>query len=106
MVGETPRQGDYGFISHNLTKGREQAGRLPVIVMTFDAFNASSGLARVALVTGRSKEIAFPEGHEISGVILLEHMRRIDPKARNFQYMGNVGQDYLDEEYSGDCSLS
>lgn len=105
MVKDSPKQGDYGFISLDPAKGHEQAGRRPVIVVSCDAFNVTSGLAWVVPVTskvkGRPKEIAFPDGHEISGVILLEHMRCIDPQARNFQYMGNVGQDFLDDEILG-----
>lgn len=105
MVGETPSQGDYGYISLDPTKGHEQAGRRPVIVVSCSAFNAASGLAWVVPVTtkakGRPKEIIFPEGHEISGVILLEHLRCIDPLARYFEQIGNVGQDFMDEEILG-----
>lgn len=105
MVGDIPNQGDYGFVNLDPTKGHEQAGRRPIIIVSCDAFNSASGLAWVVPVTtkvkGRQKEIAFPAGHEISGVILLEHLRCIDPFARNFQCIGNVGQDFLDEEILG-----
>lgn len=100
-----PSQGDYGFISLDPVKGHEQAGRRPVVIVSCDAFNAATGLAWVVPVTskikGRPKEIAFPDGHEISGFILLEHMRCIDPNARKFQSLGNVGQEFLDEEIPG-----
>lgn len=100
-----PSQGDYGFITLDPTRGHEQAGRRPVIVVSCDAFNAATGLAWVVPVTTRAKarpkEISFPNGHAINGFILLEHMRCIDPNARNFQSMGNVGQRFLDEEILG-----
>ena len=100
-----PAQGDYGFIGLDPTKGHEQSGRRPVIVVSCDAFNSATGLAWVIPVTtkgkDRPKEIPFPAGHTISGFILLEHMRCVDPNARNFQSMGNVGQRFLDEEILG-----
>lgn len=110
MVMEAPKQGDYGFISLDPTKGYEQAGIRPVIVVSCDAFNDASGLTWVVPVTTkakeRPKEISFPDGHEISGVILIEDMRCIDPNTRNFQCMGNIGQDFLDEEILGRlCSI-
>lgn len=100
-----PLQGDYGFISLDPVKGHEQAGRRPVVIVSCDAFNAATGLAWVVPVTtkikGRPKEISFPDGHEISGAMLLEHIRCIDPNAREFKRIGNIGQEFLDEEILG-----
>lgn len=94
MVTNAPRQGDYGFISLDPTKGHERAGRRPVTVISCDAFNVVSGLAWVVPVTtkvkGRPNAISFPKGHEISGIILLEHLRCIDFQARNYQYVGTA----------------
>ena len=99
------RQGDYGYISLDPVQGHEQAGRRPVVVVSCDAFNAASGMAWIVPVTtkakGRAKEITFPDGHQISGTILLEHMRCVDLDARRFQCLGNIGQDFLDNEVLG-----
>lgn len=105
MVINVPSQGDYGYVNLDPVKGHEQAGRRPVVIVSCNAFNAATGLAWVVPVTtkikGRPKEISFPAEHEITGAILLEHMRCIDPNVRNFKRMGNIGQDFLDEEILG-----
>lgn len=49
----------------------------------------------------RPQEVALPDGLKVSGMLLLEHLRCIDPRARSFQALGNVGQDFLDEEVLG-----
>ncbi len=110
MLTAAPEQGDYGFISLDPGQGHEQAGRRPVIIVSCDAFNGALGLAWIVPVTtkakGRAKEIRFPPGHEITGVILLEHMRCIDPYARDFQRLGNVGQEFLEMEILGSlCAI-
>lgn len=98
-------QGDYGFIDLNPTQGHEQAGRRPVLVVSCDAFNRATGMVWVVPVTtkpkSRPQEVALPGGLKVSGVLLLEHLRCIDPRARSFQALGNIGQDFLDEEVLG-----
>lgn len=98
-------QGDYGFVDLNPTQGHEQAGRRPVLVVSCDVFNKATGMVWVVPVTtkpkSRPQEVSLPGGLEVSGVLLLEHLRCIDPKARSFQSLGNIGQDFLDEEVLG-----
>jgi mRNA interferase MazF len=42
------------------TRGREQSGRRPVVVLSHDVFNQRSGTAIVAAVTSREPRAGFP----------------------------------------------
>ena len=94
MTGEVwfPDAGDLIWTDFNLTKGREQAGRRPALVVSSMAFTANTGLAIVCPVTSRVRpfpsSVVLPAGLPVEGEILISHIRSIDTLARRVIYAG------------------
>jgi mRNA interferase MazF len=81
-----PDSGDLICTDFDPTKGREQAGRRPALVVSPAAFTENSGLAVVCPITSRVRpfptSVVLPAGLPISGEILTSHIRSIDTLAR------------------------
>src|SRR6266851_10115201 len=67
------------------TKGREQAGRRPALVLSPAAFTENTGLAIVCPITSRVRpfptSVVLPSGLPIAGEILTSHIRSIDTRS-------------------------
>ncbi len=81
-----PRRGDVVWISLNPQAGREQAGRRPALVLSPHAYNAKVGLALLCPITSQVKsypfEVAVPAGLPVAGVVLSDHIKRLDWRSR------------------------
>ena len=81
--------------------GREQAGRRPALVLSPKIYNVRSSLALVCPVTNQAKgypfEVAVPAGHGASGVILADHLKSIDWKARHAERLGRCTDEVVEE---------
>jgi mRNA interferase MazF len=90
VVRYVPDAGDLIKLSLDPRTGHEQAGWRPALVLTPATYNQKTGLAIVAPVTSQRKgypfEVPLPEGLKITGVILADHVKNIDWKARNAHY--------------------
>jgi mRNA interferase MazF len=89
MVGSgpyVPERGDVVWISLNPRAGHEQAGRRPAVVLSPHAYNAKVGLALLCPITSQVKgypfEVAVPEGLPVAGVVLSDHVKSLDWRAR------------------------
>ncbi|MFZ3237639.1 MAG: type II toxin-antitoxin system PemK/MazF family toxin [Stellaceae bacterium] len=87
-----PSAGDLIWTDFDPTKGREQAGRRPALVVSDNAFTENTGLAVVCPITSRIRHfptsVLLPAGLPIAGEILLSHIRSIDTEARPVRYAG------------------
>ncbi len=87
-----PDTGDLIWTDFDPTKGREQAGRRPALVVSPAAFNENTGLAVVCPITARVRpfptSIVLPRGLPITGEVLTSHIRSIDIQARPVRYAG------------------
>ena len=96
-----PDRGDLVWLDFDPQAGHEQAGRRPVLVLSPRVYNQKSGLALCCPVTSRTKdypfEVAIPAGCGITGVILADHIKSADWKARNARGIGQVPPASLDE---------
>jgi mRNA interferase MazF len=85
--GYVPDGGDFVWLSFDPQAGHEQAGRRPALVLSPKICNQKSGLALVCPVTNQAKgypfEVTVPIGHGVTGVILADHVRSVDWKARH-----------------------
>src|SRR5438128_742089 len=74
------------------TKGREQAGRRPALVVCPAAFTENTGLAIVCPITSRVRpfptSVVLPSSLPIAGEILTSHIRSINTQARPIRYAG------------------
>ena len=86
-----PSQGDIVFIDFNPTKGHEQKGYRPAVVISNDVFNKNTKMVIVCPITSNDK--VFPTHYnlknskEVKGSVLCEHIRSIDYEIRKLKYV-------------------
>ena len=87
-----PGAGDIIWTDFDPTRGREQAGRRPALVVSSALFAENTGLAVVCPITSRVRpfptSVVLPSGMPIAGEILVSHVRSIDTSARPIRYAG------------------
>ena len=90
--GYVPNIGHLIWTDFDPTRGREQAGRRPALVLSPAAFTENTGLAIVCPITSRVRpfptSVVLPPGMPITGEILISHIRSIDTQARAIRYAG------------------
>lgn len=86
-----PKQGDVVFLDFNLTKGHEQSGFRPAVVISNNVFNENTKMVIVCPITSNDKE--FPTHYrlentkKIYGSVLCEHIGSIDYEIRNLKFV-------------------
>lgn len=86
-----PNQGDIVFLDFDPTKGHEQKGYRPAIIISNDVFNKNTKMVIVCPITSNEKE--FPthynlkDSKKVKGSVLCEHIRSIDYELRNLKYV-------------------
>ncbi|QLL74326.1 type II toxin-antitoxin system PemK/MazF family toxin [Lactobacillus crispatus] len=100
----TFKQGDIIMMNFNPTKGHEQNGYRPALVVSNDDFNVMcGGVIKVAAITSNDKEfplhIEIPAGLPVYGKVELDHERSIDSQSadRECEYVCSVPSEFLDE---------
>lgn len=87
-----PDAGDLIWTDFDPTRGREQAGRRPALVVSSATFTENTGLAIVCPITSRLRPFptsaVLPTGLPIAGEVLISHIRSIDTGARPIRYAG------------------
>ncbi len=87
-----PDVGDLIWTDFDPTRGREQAGRRPALVISAAAFTKYTGLAVVCPIASQVRpfptSVVLPPGLPIGGEILTSHIRSIDTAARPIRYAG------------------
>ena len=101
MVGKyIPKQGDIAFLDFTPTKGHEQSGYRPCIVISNNVFNKNTKMVIVCPITSNEKE--FPTHYllektkKIHGSVLCEHIRSIDYEIRNLKFVEKCNDDEFD----------
>jgi mRNA interferase MazF len=101
MVRYVPDRGDIIWISFDPQTGREPAGRRPAVVLTAREYNEKVGLALCCPITSRVKgypfEVPLPDGSAIQGVVLSDHVKSLDWRARKAEGAGRVPDETLQE---------
>jgi mRNA interferase MazF len=96
-----PEVGDLAWLTFDPQAGREQAGRRPALVLSPKTYNEKSGLALVCPITNQAKgypfEVPVPGGHGAAGVILADHVKSVDWKARRAEKLGRCPPEIIDE---------
>ena len=94
-----PKQGDIANVDFNPTKGHEQAGARPCVVISNNVFNKNTKMVIVCPITSKEKE--FPTHYllrstkKIHGSVLCEHIRSIDYEIRNLKYVEKCSDEDL-----------
>ncbi len=89
-----PDAGDLIWTEFDPTRGREQTGRRPALVVSSAEFTENTAFAVVCPITSRIRpfptSVALPPGLPIAGEILTSHIRSIDTLARPIRYAGSA----------------
>jgi mRNA interferase MazF len=96
-----PSAGDFIWIELDPTKGHEQRGRRPAIVLSPQTYNERTGLCLASPITGQAKaypfEVPIPAGLSVTGVVLADQMRCLSWTARNANLAGRAPIDLLND---------
>jgi mRNA interferase MazF len=96
-----PERGDLVWLTVDPQAGHEQAGRRPALILSTANYNAASGLALVVPVTSSAKgypfEVSLPAGLAITGVVLADHVKSVDWKARKAKRIVSLRADLVEQ---------
>ncbi len=96
-----PQRGEAIWLDFEPQAGREQAGRRPAVVLSPASYNGKAGLALVCPVTRQTKgypfEVPLPDGLPVSGVVLVDHVRSLDWRARHAEPIGTMPEEVVDD---------
>jgi mRNA interferase MazF len=89
-----PDRGDIVWLNFDPQAGHEQAGRRPAVILSPALYNARSGFALCCPITSQAKgypfEVVLPTGLPVKGVILADHVKSLDWRARRASYLGRL----------------
>ena len=104
MAAYIPRKGDWVALTFDPQTGHEQQGRRPALVVSNDLFNKHTGMCIACPVTSADRgypfHVVIPEGHEVSGVVMVEQVKSIDFSARRVKRIGAAPDSLLEEVLS------
>lgn len=95
-----PERGDIVWADFNPARGHEQAGRRPAFVVSPFYYNQKSGLVIICPITSQVKGYPFEvliKEPEVSGVILVDHLRSVDIQARRLEFLVRAGASVVQE---------
>lgn len=93
--------GDIIWIDFGKPVGHEQGGRRPALVLTSQNYNVRSSVLLVCPITRKRRnwpfEVNLPATGRLSGVVLVDQIRVVDPVARPVGYGGRMPNEVLGE---------
>ncbi len=95
-----PERGDVVWIDFSPTKGHEQNGRRPSLVISPHAYNKLIGLAIVCPITQKIKGYSFEvhiSTNKVKGVILSDHVKSVAYDKRKIKYIDRVSEMTIQE---------
>ena len=104
MAGYFPRKGDFIAATFDPQSGHEQRGRRPALVVSNDLFNRHTGFCIACPITNTRRDYPFhvpiPEGHDVTGVVMVEQVKSIDFRSRGVTSIGSAPESVLEEVLS------
>ena len=104
MPDYIPRQGHFIAVTFDPQSGHEQRGRRPGLVVSHRLFNKHTGLCIVCPVTGARRGYPFhveiPQGHAVTGFVMVEQVKSIDYRARKAALIGEAPDRVLQDVLS------
>lgn len=95
------KQGDIIKLNFNPQSGHEQAGYRPAVVLSNDVFNRNTNLTIVCPITNTNNKfplhIPLDGRTETTGVILCEHIKSLDLRAREYKVVEKLPYDLLQQ---------
>lgn len=92
-------QGDIIKLNFNPQAGHEQAGYRPALIVSNNFFNEKTNLAIVCPITNTNNRfplhISLDDRTKTTGVVLCEHAKALDLKARPYKVVERIPDDIL-----------
>ncbi len=89
-----PSRGDIVWLEFSPQAGLEQTGHRPALCISPKEYNEKVGLAIFCPITSHRKgypfEVELPTALEATGVVLADHIKSFDWKARRVKYICNL----------------
>jgi mRNA interferase MazF len=86
-----PDRGDIVFLNFDPTKGHEQRGHRPALVLSPISYNKKTSLALFMPITNKQKgypfEVILPSELKTQGVILADQIKCLDWKDRGIEFV-------------------
>jgi len=102
-TAHTLRRGDLVWLDFMPQAGHEQSGRRPAIILSPESYNSKTGLAIACPITNQAKgypfEVVLPPDQPVTGVVLSDHVRSIDWRARRAELVGQADDSVLNEVF-------
>ena len=98
MVSEKPKQGDIIKLNLDPTKGHEQAGYRPVLVVNNASFSKASKMLLICPITSTDRKNPLHvrlEGLTTTGFVMCDQIKAIDVKAREYKSVETVDDETL-----------
>jgi mRNA interferase MazF len=96
-----PDRGDVVWIDLDPQAGREQAGRRTCLVLSPALYNGKTGLAVLCPITNKAKgysfEVPLPGGLTTTGVVLADHIKTLDWRARKADFREKLPESVVRE---------
>ncbi len=95
-----PQRGDVIWVSLDPTRGHEQRGRRPALIVSSRSYNAASGLALACPVTSQTKGYPFEVKiilKKKKGAVLVDQIRSIDWNERKVEKILSAPTRVLEE---------
>ena len=94
-----PDAGDLVWLTFDPQAGHEQRGRRPALILSPRSYNAKARLAIACPISSHVKgypfEVPLPSGGKISGVVLADHVKNLDWKARRVAFEAKAPADIV-----------
>jgi mRNA interferase MazF len=101
MVNGVPQQGDIIKVNLNPSKGHEQQGFRPVIVLSNNIVSQFTKVVIVAPISSTTRRLPLyrdlPKGLKTSGTVLLDQIVTLDYTVRNAAFVETVPLPLLEE---------
>jgi mRNA interferase MazF len=93
-------EGDLVWVDFTPSRGREQGGMRPALVVTDAYFHATRETAIVCPITRNVSpwptKVILPAGLPVSGAVLVEQIRLVDRATRGFRKLGSAPPEVLE----------
>lgn len=91
MINYIPQKGDIIEMDFNPTKGHEQSGKRPALIISNDTYYRRTKLIIVCPISNTPNEfpmhIKLDDRTKTTGSILTQHIRTVDPAARQIAFI-------------------
>lgn len=95
-----PDRGDIVWLNFTPQAGHEQQGTRPALIISPKIYNKKTNLALCCPITSSEKGYPFEvkvKGKKIEGVILSDHLKNLDWKARKAKFIEKVSSSALED---------